>query len=27
MINQHIKNMSLREQMLFAGETRFVMWS
>lgn len=27
MINQHIKNMSLTDQMLFAGETRFVMWS
>lgn len=27
MINQSIKNMSVREQMVFAGETLSVMWS
>lgn len=27
MINQHIKNMSLREEVLLVEETRFVMWS
>lgn len=27
MIKQCIKNMSLREEVLFVRETRFVMWS